>query len=438
MTPTPKDQEEPAPRVGRFRWTICALLFLATTINYMDRQILGLLAPKLQTEIGWTEVEYSRIVMAFQAAYALGLLLFGRIIDTLGTRTGYSISIFIWSLAAAGHALARTVFGFGIARFALGFGEAGNFPAAVKAVAEWFPRRERALATGIFNAGSNIGAILVPLTVPPLTTALGWQASFVVLGAVGFVWIALWHALYQSPDRSSRLSPAERAHIESDPPSPVIHSLRWRDVITRRQTWAYIVGISLSTPAWWFYLYWLPKFFSQNFKLDLTNLGLPLVVVYTMTCFGSIGGGAASSWLIHRGWSLNAARKTAMLLCAICVVPVIFASRATNLWTAVLLIGLAASAHQGWAANLFTMVSDLFPKQAVASVVGLGAVFGSLTAILFSHSAGLLLEATGSYWPLFVACGSMYLVSVTFIHVLIPTWEPARISVPKVPVTTAS
>jgi ACS family hexuronate transporter-like MFS transporter len=413
---------------GRFRWTICALLFFATAINYMDRQILGLLAPTLEHEIGWTETEYSHIVMAFQAAYALGLLIFGRIIDSWGTRAGYALAITIWSMAAAGHALARTVLGFGVARVALGFGEAGNFPAAVKAVAEWFPQRERALATGLFNSGANVGAILTPVAVPWLTAHFGWQGSFLALGAVGLAWIALWYWLYQSPERSPRVSAAERAYIHCDPPLPVTHALRWRDVIGHRQTWAYIIGMSLSAPVWWFYLYWLPKFLNKKYGLDFDHFGPPLVVIYSMTCFGSIGGGALSSWLIQRGWSLGASRKTALLVCATCVVPVIGAAQASSVWTATLLIGLAAAAHQGWAANLFTLVSDLFPRRAVASVVGVGAMFGSVMAILFAESTGRILEATGNYGSLFLMCGFAYLVALTIIHLLVPDWQAADLT----------
>lgn len=406
------------------RWIVCALLFLATTINYMDRQILGLLAPMLEKEIGWTETEYSYIVMAFQAAYALGLLGFGWIIDRIGTKHGYSLSIALWSIAAGAHALARSVFGFGAARFALGIGEAGNFPAAVKAVTEWFPRQERALATGIFNSGSNVGAIIAPLAVPALTLHYGWQTSFIILGAIGFAWVVLWHVLYNSPEESRWVSGAELAHIRMDPPDETGARMRWIDMLGYRQTWAYIVGMSFSAPVWWFYLYWLPKFLNKNYNLDLTTMGPPLVVIYTMTCFGSIGGGFVSSLLIKRGWSVNAARKTAMLACAICVVPVIFAAKASNLWVATLLIGLAASAHQGWAANLYTLVSDLFPKSAVASVVGLGAMFGAVTSLVFSRTAGAILEATGSYWTLFLACGAAYLAALLIMHFLVPRWHP--------------
>jgi ACS family hexuronate transporter-like MFS transporter len=411
-----------------FRWTVCALLFAATTINYMDRQVLGLLAPTLEKTIGWNEIEYSNIVTAFQAAYAIGLVVFGRWIDVIGTRHGYAVSIFAWSVAAMAHALARGVFGFGVARFALGLGEAGNFPAAVKAVAEWFPRRERALATGLFNSGANVGAICAPLLVPWITVHYGWQMAFIVLGATGFVWIVFWYWLYASPAASRRVSAAELAHIQSDPPEAATEKFLWRQLLRHRQTWAFVVGMSFSAPIWWFYLYWLPKFLHKQHGLDLASLGPPLVVIYSMTCVGSIGGGWLSGFLMKRGWSLNAGRKTAMLICALCVVPVVFAARVSNLWVATFLIGLAASAHQGWAANLFTLVSDLFPKQAVASVVGLGGMFGSIAAMVFSQSAGFILQTTGSYWTIFIIAGSAYLLALAIMQVLIPDMKPAEVN----------
>jgi ACS family hexuronate transporter-like MFS transporter len=411
----------------RFRWTICALLFAATTINYLDRQILGILAPSLGKEIGWSEMEYSHIVTTFQAAYAIGLVVFGRGIDLIGTRHGYAVPIFSWSLAAMAHALAFGVWSFGLARFALGLGEAGNFPAAVKPVTEWFPRRERALATGIFNSGANMGAILAPLLVPWITLHYGWQMSFIILGATGFFWLIAWYALYGSPESSTRVSPAELAHIQSDPPEPSSLKIPWRNLLRYRQTWAFVTGMAFSAPIWWFYLYWLPKFLHQEHGLDLATMGPPLVVIYTMTSFGSIGGGWLSGYLLRRGWSLNKSRKITLLICALAVVPVVFAAKASNLWVATLLIGLAASAHQGWAANLFTLVSDLFPKQAVASVVGLGAMFGSVTAMAFAQTAGFILQTTGSYWPLFIMSGSAYLLALAIMQALIPDMKPARL-----------
>jgi ACS family hexuronate transporter-like MFS transporter len=416
----------PGSNRSHFRWTICALIFAATSINYMDRQVLGILAPTLEKSLGWNEIEYARIVMAFQLAYAIGLLGFGRLIDRIGTRHGYAVSITAWSVAAVTHALAGGVWGFGVARFALGLGEAGNFPAAVKAVTEWFPRRERALATGLFNSGSNVGAILAPLLVPWIALHYGWQMAFIVLGATGFVWLIFWYWLYALPANSHRVSPAELAHIRSDPPEPVLENVPWRKLLRYRQTW--VVGMSFSAPIWWFYLYWLPKFLNKQYGLDLTSLGPPLMVIYTMTTIGSIAGGWLSGFLLKRGWSLNASRKFTLLICALCVVPVVFAAQASSVWLATLLIGLAASAHQGWAANLFTLVSDLFPKPAVASVVGLGGMFGSIAAVVFSQSAGFILQTTGSYWVLFIMAGSAYLLALAIMQLLIPDFKPATVN----------
>lgn len=418
---------QPGQRSFGFRWTICALLFAATTLNYMDRQVLGLLAPKLEREIGWSEVHYAHIVTAFQAAYALGLLGFGRLIDRLGVRHGYSISVLFWSIAAAAHALARSALGFGAARFALGLGEAGNFPAAVKAVGEWFPRRERALANGLFNSGANVGAILAPALVPWLTSVCGWQGAFLLLGAAGVLWLGLWYWLYEAPENSGRVSASELAHIRSDPPEPAVAAIPWCSLLRYRQTWAFVVGFAFSAPIWWFYLYWLPKFLNKQYGLELSKLGPPLIVIYTMTCFGSVGGGWLSSALLRRGWSVNVSRKLAMLVCAVCVVPVVFAAKAGHVWQATLLVGLAASAHQGWAANLFALAGDLFPKQAVASVVGLGGMFGAVTAMIFSQSAGWILQVTGSYWTLFAIASSAYLVALALLNLLAPRLTPVHL-----------
>lgn len=409
---------------GGFRWTICALLFFATTINYIDRQILGILAPDLQKVIGWSESEYGYIVTAFQTAYALGLLLFGRFIDKYGTRVGYLVAISVWSMAAMAHAAVRTAFGFGVARFGLGLGESGNFPSAIKAVAEWFPKRERALATGIFNAGCNVGAVIAPAVVPWITVTFGWPAAFLATGAIGFLWVIFWLLLYEVPEKKKSLSPAELAHILSDPAEPVPERIGWLSLLRHRQTWAIVIGKFLTDPIWWFYLYWLGKFLNARFGLTLIKLGLPLVAVYALADVGSVGGGWVSSALIKKGGTVSRSRKAVMLACALLVVPVMAANQVSGLWTAVLLIGLAAGAHQAWSANIFTFASDMFPKQAVGSVTGLGGMAGAFGGMLFSTLAGHILEWTGSYFVLFVISGSAYLVALGIIQLLVPRLAP--------------
>jgi ACS family hexuronate transporter-like MFS transporter len=334
----------------------------------------------------------------------------------------------IWSLAAMGHALVRSVAGFGAARFALGLGEAGNFPAAIKTIAEWFPKRERAFATGLFNSGSNVGAILAPLAVPWITLHYGWRAAFLVLGLTGFVWIFFWLLFYTRPAESPRLGPDERAYIESDAEELARDRITWRRLLGLRQTWAYIVAVTIASPVWWFFLYWLPKFLSKKHGLDLAQLGLPLVVIYMGASFGSIGGGWISSALLRRGWSLNVARKAGMLLSACCAVPVVFAAVTPSLSLAVVLIALAAAANQGYYANLYTTASDLFPKQAVATVIGLGGMFGSAYAAAFAEMAGYVLQHTGQYTGLFILCGSAYLMSAAVFHLLSPRMQPALIA----------
>jgi len=414
-------------RIGRYRWVICALLFFATTINYVDRQVLGFLAPDLQRSIGWNEAQYGFIVTAFQGAYALSLLVIGRVMDKLGTRKGYSLAIIIWSLAAMGHALAQSAFGFGVARFALGLGEGGNFPAAIKTVAEWFPKKERALATGIFNAGSNLGPIIVPLTVPWIVGHYGWQAAFIATGAVGFVWLIFWMPLYRPPEEHPRVSPGELAHIKSDPPEATT-KVSWARLFPHRQTWAFAIGKFLTDPVWWFYLFWLAKFLDKNYHISLAKLSLPVIVVYVVADIGSVGGGWLSSTLIKRGWTVNRGRKTAMLVCAICVVPVIFAAFSTNMWTAIALISLATAAHQGFSANIFTFASDMFPRRAVGSVVGIGGMAGAVGGMLFSLITGYVLLWTNSnYTPVFIVCGSVYLLALLIMHSLVPHLEPVNI-----------
>jgi ACS family hexuronate transporter-like MFS transporter len=418
-------QGPPRPLWG-YRWVVCALLFLATTVNYVDRGVLGVLAPQLETTIGWTDTQYGDINAAFSCAYAVGFLVCGRLIDRLGTKAGYALALVVWSLAAAGHALARTPLGFGVARALLGLGEAGNFPAAVKTTAEWFPRRERALATGIFNAGSNVGAILAPLAAPYLALQFGWQAAFAVTGLIGLLWVALWLPLYDRPEAVSRVSKEELAWIRSDPPDPKAE-LRWSDLLPHRQTWAVAVGKFLTDPIWWFYLFWSAKFLADRFGTDLKRIGPPLVTIYLMADVGSVAGGWLSSSLIGRGWSANAARKTALLICALCVVPVSFAPVVSNMWTAVVLIGLAAAAHQGFSANMYTIASDMFPRRAVGSVIGIAGTAGAVGGILMQAASGRLKTLTGGYLVMFIVAGSVYLLAVPLIHALAPRLRPVSL-----------
>ncbi|MEK7674224.1 MAG: MFS transporter [Verrucomicrobiota bacterium] len=408
---------------GWYRWVICGLLFFATTINYIDRQIIGVLKPVLDKELGWSEIDYSNIVLAFQLAYAVGYALGGRVMDQIGVRIGYSVAVLLWSLAAMGHAAVRSVVGFSVARFGLGLAEGGNFPAAIKTITEWFPQRERALATGIFNAGSNVGALITPLLVPWITIQFGWPAAFLATGSLGFIWLAVWIGCYQNPEQHPRVSPGELAYIRSDAPDPVL-KLPWLELLRHRQTWAFVVGMFMSSPIWWFYLYWIPDFLHKRHGLDLIHLGPPLVVIYLMTDVGSIGGGWLSSALIKRGWSVNAGRKTAMLVCALCVVPVFAASMVSHLWTAVFLVGLAASAHQGFSANLFTLVSDTVPRQAVSSVVGIGGMAGAIGGMFIAKLAGYVLEWTGNYLILFLIASTAYLIALLIIHLLLPRLQP--------------
>ena len=419
--------ETTGQRIGRYRWVICGLLFFATTVNYVDRQVLGILAKDLKVAIGWTEVDYGNIVAAFNAAYAFGLLMAGRLMDRIGTRVGYALAIVWWSLAAMAHGLAHTPFGFGVARAALGVGEAGNFPAAIKTVAEWFPKKERAFATGLFNAGSNVGAIVAPLTVPWIAGHLGWRWAFVITGAIGFAWLLFWLPIYRRPQEHPKVSAAELAHIQSDPPDPPAGKIPWVRLIPHRQTSAFAIGKYLTDPVWWFYLYWIPNFFRDKHGLDLTTIGPPLIIIYLIADVGSIGGGWISSRFIKRGWSINRSRKTAMLICALAVTPIIFASNVKNLWVAVGLIGLAAAAHQGWSCNLFTTTSDMFPRRAVGSVVGIGGMAGALGGATMAVATGYILESTGqNYSIVFMIAGTTYLIALAVIHLLAPRLEPVE------------
>ena len=414
-------------RIGRYRWVICGLLFFATTVNYVDRQVLGILSKDLKLAIGWTEVDYGNIVAAFNAAYAFGLLLAGRLMDRIGTRVGYAVAIVWWSLAAMSHALAHTPFGFGVARVGLGIGESGNFPAAIKTVAEWFPKKERALATGIFNAGSNVGAIVAPLTVPWIATHLGWRWAFLLTGAIGLVWLLFWLPIYRQPEQHPKVTKAELDHIHSDPPDPPAIRVPWIRLIPHRQTSAFAIAKYLTDPIWWFYLYWIPNFLRDKHGLDLTTIGPPLIVIYVIADVGSIGGGWISSTFIKRGWTINRARKTAMLICALAVTPIVLAANVKSLWVAVGLIGLAAAAHQGWSCNLFTTTSDMFPRQAVGSVVGMGGMAGALGGATLAVATGYILQSTGqNYTIVFCIAGSAYLIALLVIQLLAPQLKPVE------------
>jgi len=431
---------------GNFRWTICGLLFLAATINYVDRQVIGILKPTLQAEFGWSEIDYADIVFAFQLAYAIGFLFAGSIVDRLGIKRGFALAIVIWSLAAMsaaevsrfgpaaaallgafGLAYSSSVAGFIFVRFLLGLGESGNFPAAIKTVAEWFPRSERAFATGVFNAGTNIGAVVTPMTVPWITVQFGWYWAFVLTGLLGFGWLVAWLLIYERPEKHRRLGAAERAHIQSDAVVESAVRVPWASLLRYRQTWSFAAAKFLTDPIWWMYLFWLPDFFSRTYGLSLLQLGPPIIVIYLMADVGSVGGGWLSSTLIQRGWSVNAARKSAMLVCALAVVPIVAAASVQSMWWAVALISLATAAHQGWSANVFTLASDMFPRQAVGSVVGLGGFAGAAGGMLIAKVTGYVLQMTGSYTTVLMIAGGAYLSALLVVHLLTPKLDPARI-----------
>lgn len=430
--------------IGRYRWTICSLVFFATTINYLDRAVISLLKSDLTKEFNWTETDYSNIVISFQLAYALGMLGVGRFIDKVGTKIGYGLATLFWSLAAMAHALARGTLGFGVARAALGVTEAGNFPAAIKTVAEWFPKKERALATGIFNSGSNIGAIVAPLTVPWIAKEMGWQWAFILTGAIGFIWLIFWFIIYEVPAKHKRLSKQEFDYIHSDKDDPVssidaagdAKRVTWVQLLGFRQTWAFVIGKFLTDPVWWFYLFWLPAFLKEQYGITGTGVGLPVALVYTLASFGSIGGGYLPMYMINKGKAVFNARKTSMLIYAFCVLPVVFAQYlgSINMWLAVLIIGIAASAHQAWSANIFTTVSDMFPKKSVASVTGIGGMAGAIGGILIARLAGVLFDhykALGhiqtGYYIMFIICGIAYIIAWLIMHFLVPRMEPIEV-----------
>ena len=407
-------------RRGRVRWTICAMLFVATSINYMDRQVIGLLKPTLEQSIGLTEADFGYIIAAFQVAYAAGLLVAGRLVDRLGSRLGYALIMGTWSLAAMAHALAHTALGFGVARFFLGLGEAGNFPAAIKTVADWFPQRERSLATGIFNSGANVGAMVAPVLIPWVTLRYGWRAAFLSTGVFSALWIVWWYINYRRPQDHPTLTGEELKHIYEQAAEQMGPRPSWSSLLGFRQTWAFAVAKFLTDPIWWFYLFWLPGYFDSRFHLGLSHLGLPLILVYNVSAVGSIGGGWLPTLFLRLGLPANRARLVAMLLCALCALPMIFAGHLRSEWVAIGLLSLAAAAHQGWSANLFTTASDMFPSSAVGSVVGIGGMAGSLGGVLLSIAAGRILQMTHSYALLFVLAGSVYLAALLILRVMVP------------------
>lgn len=414
-------------RVRKYRWRIVGLLFFASTINYIDRQVLGILAPQLQHQFGWSESDYGFIIMAFQIAYAIGLVSMGGLLDKIGSRIGFVIAMTVWSLAGMAHAAARSMFSFALVRFALGIGQSANFPASIKSVAEWFPKKERALATGIFNSGPNLGAILVPLVVPIIALKWGWEMAFITTGALGFVWLLFWIPMYWKPEHDKRLTKEELKYILQDGEEPAQQKLPWKSIISYKQTWGICLARFLTDPIWWFFLYWLPKFLNSNYGINLTNIGLPLIIIYVISMGGSVLGGWISSVLINRGMHPVTARKRTILLMALLVVPIFFASLSGNIWVAVLLVSMATFAHQGYAANIFTIVSDIFPKNAVGSVTGLAGFAGAVGGILFSAAVGLILEFTGSYYVVFVIASVAYLLCWLSLHLLVPNQEKIEI-----------
>ncbi|MBO0951446.1 MFS transporter [Fibrella forsythiae] len=418
-----------------YRWVIAALLFFATTINYLDRQVISLLKPLLTAEFGWTESNYGNIVTAFTMAYGISTLLAGYVIDRIGTKNGYTISIIVWSLAAMVHAMAGGTTGFMVARGLLGIGESGNFPASIKTVAEWFPKKERALATGIFNAGANIGAVVAPAVVPALAIAVGWRMTFIITGLTGFIWIIFWWYFYEVPAKHKRVSAAELAHINSDVETAddVIPEIRegWQSIFRKRAIWGFMFGKLFTDPIWWFFLFWLPAYLSDVYHLDLKKLGAPLIIIYTAATIGSVGGGWLSSQLISRGWSPTKARQYTMLLFAVCVVPVLSISQFNTIWPVIGILSLAVAAHQAWSANVFTVASDVFPKRSLSLVVGFGTMAGTLGGSLFPQIVGRILDhykglgdLPGGYNVVFNIASVAYLCAWLMLYIFV--FNPAR------------
>lgn len=415
-------------KIKHLRWYICGLLFFATVVNYIDRQVLGTIAPELQREIGWTELQYSQIVNAFQIAYALMFLVWGGIIDRIGVKLSFAVAIVIWSMAGMGTALAVGVISFGVARFALGIGEAANFPASIKTVAEWFPKRERSFATGVFNAGTNVGAIIAPAAAILLYEAFGWRSAFIFTGAVGLVWLIFWWWFYERPEDHPRLSAEEFKFIREGEEEPVTEKTPMLPLLKYRQLWAFALGKMLTDPVWWFYLFWLPKFLSTNYGINGRARIPYLTVVYIIADVGSVGGGWLAAALIKRGWTLNRARKFTLFIFAFIMPLVTITYYAKNAWIAVILIGIAAGAHQGWSANLFTLTADMFPRKAVGSAVGIGSCAGALGGVMMSTYVGSVLDKSPSYYlPMFIIAGLTYLVAWVVIQLLAPRLEPAKV-----------
>lgn len=428
-------------KIGNYRWTICGLVFFATTINYLDRQVISLLKSTLSEELNWNDGDYANIEIAFKLFYAFGMLGAGRLVDKLGTKIGYAVATTLWSIAAVAHALVNTVFGFALVRSALGITEAGNFPAAIKTVAEWFPKKERAFATGIFNSGTNFGAIIAPLSVPFIAAEMGWQWAFIITGMLGFVWLVLWLMFYEVPSKSPKLTKAEYDYIHSDAAEVLADKndvnkpqVSWFKLLSYRQTWAFAVGKLLTDPIWWFYLFWLPDFLQSQYKLTGTQIAIPVAVVYTLSTFGSVLGGYLPMYLIKTGWPVFRARKTSMLIYALCVSPIIFSQilGSIDMWYAVCVIGFAAAAHQAWSANIFTTVSDMFPKYTTASVTGIGGMFGALGGILLSALVQKNMfvyyrsinQIETAYYIMFFVCGAAYVLAWTIMHFLVPKMKP--------------